>query len=198
MYKKSEKLIMAVILVLSISITGLMTGCGTTSKEKPENNKKKQEEEQSDKQKNKKEKATVYIGYDQIGYQEYKVEIEGEITPEKLIASIAELTGWNLSLADDVSSGKSGMTVNFSNESALVVGPPEKQKEEFRVYDIFSFTDLALDSIKETLQRNYVMEPCDPEILDVFYTLDGQAITVDGVVIPMEEPWESGRFGIQE
>lgn len=36
---------------------------------------------------------------------------DGELTPEKLIQGIADLTGWNLTLAEAVISGKGGMNV---------------------------------------------------------------------------------------
>lgn len=38
-------------------------------------------------------------------------------------------------MADEVASGKGGMTVCFANTSAVFAGLPEPQKDEFRVYD---------------------------------------------------------------
>lgn len=49
--------------------------------------------------------ATLYIGRDGQ-FQEYPVTSSEEITPEWLIAQIASLTGWNLDLAEPVTSGR--------------------------------------------------------------------------------------------
>ena len=136
----------------------------------------------------------VYIGYDAKGYDKYPVYIDGDITPEKLINEIAYITDWNLQLADEVSTGKGGMTVNFSSESSIVTGPPENQKEEFRAYDVYSFTKMVLDSIKETLQQNYIIPPGDPNNLDIYFTLENGNIKMDDVVISFEEPWESNNY----
>lgn len=56
---------------------------------------------------------------------------EGKLTPDALIQGIADLTGWDLTLAEEVISGKGGMSVCLSSESALFTGPPDPQKEEF-------------------------------------------------------------------
>lgn len=178
MTKKIERILMSVILMLSILMVCFSTGCKNVSSDD-------QEEANT---------VSLYIGYDANGYDEYEVEIEGEVTPDKLIGAIADLTGWNLTLKDKVSVGKGGMTINFDQDSSLVTGPPAEQKEEFRAYDIFSFTDMMLDSIKETLQRFDVSEPGNPDNLDIYYLLDDKEIVIDGVSIPMDKPWESGRL----
>ena len=74
--------------------------------------------------------ATMYIGTKAGGFNEYPMAYEGELTPEKLIQGIADLTGWNLTLAENVVSGKSGMSVCLSSESSLFTGPPDPQREE--------------------------------------------------------------------
>ena len=84
--------------------------------------------------------ATLYIGSSGSGFTEYPVSCTGTLTPDWLIGQISDLTGWNLDLAEPVSTGKGGMTVDFANTSALVVGPPDPQKEEFFVYDFLSTT----------------------------------------------------------
>ena len=157
-----------------------------------ENNNQYAEDEAYDKQNY--ENSFVYIGYEAQGYDNYPVYIDGEITPEKLINEIAKITGWNLDLADEVTSGKGGMTVNFSSESSIAVGPPENQKDEFRAYDVYSFTKMVLDSIKTTLQQNYVMPPGNPDNLDVYFALENNNIIMDDVSIPIEEPWDSNRY----
>ena len=70
---------------------------------------------------------TLYIGMDGT-FQEYPMTYEGEldeqglVPAEAMIAGMAELTGWNLDLADEITSGPGGMTVSFADRSA---GPPE-------------------------------------------------------------------------
>ena len=131
------------------------------------------------------------IGSKASGFRIYDGALAGEVTPQGLIMAIAELTGWNLDLADSVAQGKGGMTVDFASTSCLVSGPPKNQKEEFRANDVISFTILVLDSIQETLQRNFVLPPNDPNNLDVYFMLNGDDIVVDGIEIPCYIPWDS-------
>ena len=111
--------------------------------------------------------ATLYIGTKTGGFAEYPMTYEGELTPEKLIQGIAGLTGWNLALAEDVINGKGGMSVCLSSESSLFTGPPDPQKEEFHVYDVGQLAETILDSIQKTLQKGFVLEPGDPDALDI-------------------------------
>lgn len=146
--------------------------------------------------------ATLYIGYSEYageatayseGFTTYEVELNGEMTPEKLIAGIAELTGWDLTLADDVTSGKGGMTVCFSSECSLFVGPPEPQVEAFFVFDAESLCKQILDSIKKTLQMNYTTSDGDPDTLDIYYCMaDDQPLTLDalGITWALDEPYQ--------
>ena len=111
--------------------------------------------------------AVLYIG---VGNQfaEYPVEYTGEldengqIPPEEVVSAMASLTGWSLDLAEPIFSGKGGITVSFADTSALFVGPPEEQREEFRVYDALQLDQTILDSLKKTLQCWAV----DPELGD--------------------------------
>ena len=99
--------------------------------------------------------AVLYIGMEG-SQQEYPLEYTGELTPEVLIQGIAETTGWDLTLADAVTTGSGGMTVSFSRQSALFTGPPEPQKEEFHMFSSEQLAQTILDSIKATLQQNFV------------------------------------------
>ena len=95
----------------------------------------------------------------------------GELTPETLILGIADLTGWNLTLAEPVISGKGGMSVCLSNESALFAGPPDPQKEEFFMF--------GLDDLAETL--------------DIWYYLEGEApLALPGLGLswPIDQPYQ--------
>lgn len=146
--------------------------------------------------------ATLYIGYSEYAdaataysesFSTYEVELNGEMTPEKLIAGIAERTGWNLTLADAVTSGKGGMTVCFSTECALFAGPPEPQVEAFFVFDAESLCKQILDSIKKTLQMNYTTSDGDPDTLNIYYCMEGdQPLTLDalGITWAPDEPYQ--------
>lgn len=122
--------------------------------------------------------ATLYIGM--AGqFQEYPVEYSGELTPLFLVSQISQLTGWNLDLADEITSGKGGMTVSFAETSALVSGPPEPQTPDFFVYDAEQLTRTILDSVQRTLQYNFVdPQKADPAALDIYFNLDGEAIVL--------------------
>ena len=136
--------------------------------------------------------ATLYIGSSGSGFTEYPVSCTGTLTPDWLIGQISDLTGWNLDLAEPVSTGKGGMTVDFANTSALVVGPPDPQKEEFFVYDNVQLTQTILDSIQRTLQYNFIdPELGDPNNLDVFFCLEGGDISLEGgAFVPHTQPYQ--------
>ena len=136
--------------------------------------------------------VTLYIGMNG-DFEEYPVKCGDELTPELLIAGIADLTGWDLSLADEVTTGKGGMTVSFSKACSLFTGPPDPQKEEFYVYDAETLDQMILDSIQKTLQYNFV-DPVlgNPESLDIYYCMEGdQPLYLENidVTIPMTEPY---------
>lgn len=134
--------------------------------------------------------ATLYIGTKAAGFEEYAFPYEGELTPELLIQGIADLTGWNLTLDEPVATGKGGMSVCLSEESALFVGPPESQKEEFFVFDATELAEMVLDSIQETLQRGFTGEGGDPSSLDIYYYLEGN--------MPLELPNLGLSWSIEE
>lgn len=136
--------------------------------------------------------ATLYIGSSGSGFTEYLVSCTGTLTPDWLIGQISDLTGWNLDLAEPVSTGKGGMTVDFANTSALVVGPPDLQKEEFFAYDNVQLTQTILDSIQRTLQHNFIdPELGDPSNLDVFFCLEGGDVSLEGgAFVPHTQPYQ--------
>ena len=137
--------------------------------------------------------ATLYIGTKTGGFAEYPMTYEGELTPEKLIQGITDLTGWDLTLAEDVISGKGGMSVCLSSESSLFTGPPDPQKEEFHVYDVGQLAETILDSIQRTLQKGFVLEPGDPENLDIWYFMEGEKpleLPALGLSWPLDQPYQ--------
>ena len=122
--------------------------------------------------------------------------MRGDLTAEKLIQSIADLTGWDLTLAEDVISGKGGMSVCLSSESALFTGPPDPQKEEFYMYDVGQLAETILDSIQKTLQEGLALEGGNPDTLDIwYYTAGDQPLKLPnlGLSWPVDQPyqWES-------
>lgn len=137
--------------------------------------------------------ATLYVGMDG-NFAEYPVSYTGELTPVFLISQLSELTGWNLDLADEVTSGKGGMTVSFAETSSIVAGPPEPQNPDFFVYDSSQLITTILDSVQRTLQYNFIDPNLgDPSNLDVYFNLDGGNIVYpdSGREIDAYTPYEA-------
>lgn len=137
--------------------------------------------------------ATLYIGTKATGFGEYPMTYEGELTPELFIQSIADLTGWNLTLAEPVTTGKGGMSVCLSNESSLFVGPPDPQKDEFHVYDALQLAETILDSIQKTLQMGFTGEGGDPDALDIYYYMEEEQpleLPELGLSWPIDQPYQ--------
>lgn len=121
------------------------------------------------------------------------MEHEGELTPEKLIQGIGDLTGWDLTLAEPVTDGKGGMSVCLANSSSLFQGPPDPQKDEFHMYSAEQLAETILDSIQKTLQNYYVLAPGDPDNLDIWYYMEGEKpleLPELGLSWPLEEPYQ--------
>lgn len=161
----------------------LLVGCGTQQ----QGQRQDQQEQQGQSG-----EATLFIGMEG-DFAEYPLAYSGELTPEKLIAGIAELTGWNLDLAGEVTAGGGGVTVCFAEESSLFVGPPEPQREEFFVYSAEQLDVMILDSVQRTLQENSPGTPLsNPETPEVYFCgPDGGALTLPqlGLVLPQGEPY---------
>lgn len=137
--------------------------------------------------------ATLYIGTKARGFAEYPMTYEGELTPETLIQGIADLTGWDLTLAEPVVTGKGGMSVCLSEESALFQGPPDPQKEEFYMFGLDDLAETLLDSIQKTLQEGFTLEGGDPDALDIWYFLEGeQPLALPGLdkSWPLDQPYQ--------
>ena len=137
--------------------------------------------------------AMVYIGTKAGGFTDYPITYDGNLTPEKLIQGIADLTGWDLTLAEDVLSGKGGMSVCLSSESSLFTGPPEPQREEFHMYDVGQLAETILDSIQKTLQEGFTLEGGDPDALDIWYFMEGEQpleLPILGLSWPIDQPYQ--------
>lgn len=133
----------------------------------------------------------LYITLDGHSYESYPYH--GESTPEGLLKGIEELTGWNLSLADEITTGKGGISVTFAEDACLFTGPPEEQKEEFHVYDATQLVLSVLGSVQATLQ-NWA-SPAAPDNVDIYYAMgaDIKPLTIEnlGVTWPIDEPYSS-------
>ena len=145
--------------------------------------------------------AMVYIGTKANGFTDYPMAYEGDLTAEKLIQGIAELTGWDLTLAEPVISGKGGMSVCLSGESSLFTGPPDPQREEFHMYDAEQLAETILDSIQKTLQEGFTGEGGDPDALDIWYYMEGDRpleLPILGLSWPIDQPYQwAGAEGAQ-
>ena len=143
--------------------------------------------------------ATLYIGTKAQGFTEYPMAYEGDLTPEMLIQGIADLTGWDLTLDEPVVSGKGGISVCLSESSALFMGPPEPQKDEFHMFSAEQLAETLLDSIQKTLQEGFTLEGGDPDALDIRYFLKGEqplALPNLGLSWALDQPyqWADGSF----
>lgn len=98
-----------------------------------------------------------------------------------------------MTLAESVTSGKGGMGVCLSSESALFTGPPDPQKEEFRMYDVGQLAETILDSIQKTLQEGFTLEGGDPDTLDIWYYMEGTKpleLPALGLSWPIDQPYQ--------
>lgn len=136
----------------------------------------------------------LLVGTVRSGFKAYPIAQEGQLTPDQLIAGLADLTGWNLDLAEPVTTGKGGMSVVFTKACALVVGPPQEQKEEFMVLDNYSLANWVLDSIEATLQNYFVLSPGDPSTLDIYFSVEMEPVVVEDRTLPSDQPWDSECF----
>ncbi len=141
----------------------------------------------------------LYIGTASSGFETYELTLEGDLTAEALIAGIESLTGWDLTLSDEVTMGKGGATVCFAGTGSLFVGAPASQVEAFFVYDQYQLAETILDSVKKTIQMAFTGELGDPDALDVYFAMDDTQpllISAIGFSWSLEEPysWDSAIY----
>lgn len=137
--------------------------------------------------------AKLYIGMNEP-YHVVTMEYEGDLTAEMLIEGIAEETGWNLDLYSPVTSGKGGMTVEFTSDASIFTGAPEQQKDEYFVYDQLSLVESVLSSITTTLQNNFVDVEAggDPKSMDVYFCgPENTPISIEEISfhLPLDAPY---------
>lgn len=96
-----------------------------------------------------------------------------EVTPDAVIAALAEETGWNLDLAAPVRLDEDGVaTVAFAADSGVYGQPPEEQKDAYHVYDVEDWIYTVFNSVAESLQANGVNYVC-------FTAPDGGKLVID-------------------
>ncbi len=137
--------------------------------------------------------AALYIGTKENGFAEYILNYEGDLTPELLIQGIGDLTGWDMTLDQTVTMGKGGMSVCFSQTSALFAGPPEQQKSEFHMFDVEQLVHTLLDSVQKTLQMGFTGKGGNPDALDIYYCMAGDRpldIPDIGRKWPLDRPYK--------
>lgn len=180
------KKILAMGMVLCMSLVAL-AGCAGGSdsgKDESKNNNAPVEEPEAVQEIVIAEKPQLVIG---SGDAAVKVDVEEKITgPEDLIAAIASETGWNLK-CDSVKTENGKITIVFGSDSSLFTGPPEKQKDEYFVYDSDSLRASVLDSVAETLKQNLTVDGKTPEVYftsadggNMVFDTDGEKVTVAG------------------
>ncbi len=137
--------------------------------------------------------AMVYIGTSADGFTDYPLVYDGDLTAEKLIQGISDLAGWDLTLAEPVFSGKGGISVCLSSESALFTGPSDPQVEEFHMYGAGQLAETILDSIQKTLQEGFTLEGGDPDALNIWYYMEGEQpleLPSLGLSWPIDQPYQ--------
>ena len=131
--------------------------------------------------------VTIYIGMDGE-FSEYPVDL----SRLSLLSAMAELTGWNLDLSDEVFTGRGGITVTFAATCTLLTGDPKQETQTEAVQQ----DQMVLDSVKRTLQC-WAVDPelGDPDSVDVWFCgPDGGDLVLagSGVTISSTEPY--GEF----
>ncbi len=137
--------------------------------------------------------ATLYVGTQDDTFAEYPMVYQGDQTPELLISGLEALTGWDLSLADSVYSGKDGISVTFDADGTLFTLDAGDAQAGFRIQEPELLARTILDSIQATLQRNFVLDPSDPAILDIWYALaDDQPLSIPQLdkTWPLDQPYQ--------
>lgn len=132
----------------------------------------------------------LYISTGDGKFQSYDYSASEEATPDSLVKAMETLTGWEISLADEITTGKGGMTVCITGQSAVFMGPPANQKEDFLVKNEQSMVYAVLDSIQKTLQT--YASPKNPDSVDIYYSMEGNVpIRIDNldITIPMDQPY---------
>lgn len=140
--------------------------------------------------------VTIYVGTDGE-YAEFPVEYTGEHTEigqvpaAEVLSAMAKITGWNLDLADQVYSGKGGITVTFADTCTLLSGGADGENQE----ETTQRDRMVLDSVKKTLQC-WAVDPDlgDPDTVDIWFCgPDGGDLVLagTGITLSSTEPYKN-------
>ena len=171
------------ILYLFLALSLCLSAAACSKKDDVVNTSAKSDIRQNTEEQNNKNEAYIYIGRGE-DYEKYSAEYEGALTAEILLEKMEELTGWNLSLAEEVISGKSGMCIDFSKQSSVYTGKADKEIKEFLINDKDDLICTILDSVCRTIQMNFVDEALgDPNSLEITYSCEGEPVSVGGNMV---------------
>ena len=119
------------------------------------------------------EGETVQLKIGRSGHLQTVEARVDDVTPDNVIAALAQETGWNLDLAKPVSVDENGIaTVAFAADSGVYGEPPEEQKDAYHVYDVEDWIYTVFNSVAESLQANGATYVC-------FTAPDGGKLVID-------------------
>ena len=134
--------------------------------------------------------TTIYTGTED-NFEEFNLDIDksGSATYQasQILEAIGDILGYRL-IANDITDGKGGMTIDFNSNSA-----PFNTNDSYIGNEQYTTTndDLAFtifDSIEKTLQEYFGQN------LDVWFSLDSGSITINDVTIPITEPYQGSNY----
>lgn len=154
-----------------------------TSNNKSDSNTTSQSEE------NQEYNTTIYIATED-NFEEFTVNIDesGSATYQasQILEAIGDILGYRL-IANDITDGKGGMTIDFNSNSApFNTNDSYIGNEQYTTNDDLAFT--IFDSIEKTLQEYFGQN------LDVWFSLDSGSITINDVTIPITEPYQGSNY----
>ena len=154
-----------------------------TSNNKSDSNTTSQSEE------NQEYNTTIYTGTED-NFEEFNLDIDksGSSTYQasQILEAIGDILGYRL-IANDITDGKGGMTIDFNSNSApFNTNDSYIGNEQYTTNDDLAFT--IFDSIEKTLQEYFGQN------LDVWFSLDSGSITINDVTIPITEPYQGSNY----
>ena len=108
----------------------------------------------------------------------------------EVLSAMAKITGWNLDLADQIYSGKGGITVTFADTCTLLTADVSEEGDQT---ETAQRDQLVLDSVKKTLQC-WAVDPDlgDPDAVAVWFCgPDGGDLVLagTGITLSSTEPY---------
>lgn len=127
----------------------------------------------------------LQMGLNAAGYKEVETYVEAEygLNVNILLSAIEKETHWNLSLAQEVIEHGNDIFIDFSNQSSIVMGPPQQQVDAYHAYDSLSLVQMILGSVAQTIHVNYLQD------CNIHFSVNGEDIVVEGVSFPISQSW---------